>query len=312
MTSVKTIAAVVDVHRRTVEARHQESAYTVERVSSVVGARRSAAVGHSAAVVRSVAAVARATLSERERSLRASLENRVASYAEVGAVPSLFKVMGTSDRELPYNRTLAWVLDPGYAHGAGLPALRALARSLDFPELQADLDDHSSFVEVRGERVWPPDAESSKEPDLLVLTTNAILLIENKLTAPESGDQYLPYLAALKRLAEAREAAWQAWLVAPTKRDVPKGWTGSMDHRSLAECLATAASDSSNTAWGRVACLLVAEEILRDRDRGESLRRAHDLLGKPPDAQGGRVREIATLLRRLPFPISPVLAGDQS
>lgn len=289
----------------------QERVRIVEEIANAQRESRSSRRVDAAAITKACS-VARADLERRAGVLRASLEQRVSAYDRIGTVPSLFRAMGLSDQELPYNKAIAWLLDPSEGHCAGRVALSAIAEGLGFAGLVEELQDPACAVEVRGEQAWPDDAGSPRAPDLLVLTPTSVLLIENKVLSPESGTgQYAEYLEALIRLSSGRGTAWQAWLAAPEKRRTPDGWTGSFSHSQLSNWLTTAASGTAVSQWGRIACLLVAEEILRGRarDRDRALRHARATLRTKSTDQVLQVGELSSALNMLPPPLSP-FGGD--
>lgn len=250
-------------------------------------------------------------LETHSRAVRRDLEERVAAIERVGAPPSLFTLMGLSRYEKPYNRVLAWIVHPEESHGAGRAALHGLAAVLDLPELAADAADPAATIEVRGERPWPDAAQSSREPDLLVLTPSMTLLVENKVLSEESGDdQYAAYLDALIRLSTARGTRWAAFLAAPSRRDVPEGaagtWSGCVTHRELAAALRIAADEPTTSEWGRVACLLVSRQFEEPEGAASHHARARDVLrraGSTPSVDD--LANMRDLIGRLSVSVSP-------
>src|SRR5262249_23539549 len=119
-----------------------------------------------------------------------ALKEAVACHEKNGIVPSLFDVMGLYGSERHHNRVLAWLLSPDAEHAAGRTILRAFARGLGCEVLEADLADPGTRIEVRGEMRWPDGAGSLRQPDLLVLSPRALLLIENKVWSGEGEKQY--------------------------------------------------------------------------------------------------------------------------
>ena len=245
--------------------------------------------------------------------VRRNLEARVAEVERVGVPPSLFTLMGLSWYEKPYNRVLAWIVDPGAAHGAGRAALRGLAALLDLPLLAADASDSAAKIEILAEQTWPDAAMSTGEPDLVVLSPSLTLLVENKVLAEESGEgQYRGYLEALKRLAAARGTEWAAFLAAPSRRAIPRTqeegtrWSGARSHAELADAMRRAADDPENSAWGRVACLLVARQLEYPDGEAALHRGARDLLARagatPKTGDVATMRHMLARLTPAPLP----------
>lgn len=250
----------------------------IRRVAAEARSSRAEHVARQVGALSAVATRARAELLPRVKHLYGELQERVALYEEIGIVPSLLKVVGVSGLEVPMNRALAWLLDPTAGHGTGRKVIEEIAKGLPFKAMATALE-RGDVVEVRGEQVWPDDAGSNREPDLVVIASDAILLIENKVASPESGPtQYADYRSALGRLADARGITHrQLWLTAPEKREVPREWSGSATHAQLAAWIRRAA-DAATTAWGRISCLLVAEQLEDAVDRDDELKRAKALL----------------------------------
>jgi hypothetical protein len=285
-------------------------------LTSSARAHRAARTAEASARITRLADLAQGWLTESAAAVRADLTARVAEVERVGTPPSLFTLMGLSWYEKPYNRVLAWIVDPYAQHGAGRAVLRALARHLQTGSLLTDLDDPAAEIEIRGELAWPPEAGSTRQPDLVVLTPSFALLIENKVLAGESGDgQYDEYLQALVRLAEARGVGWGAWLAAPGERPLPdagedgNSWTGVLRHRDLAAVLRNAAATADVPAWGRVACLLVAAQFDAPSGHRSAVAEARALLARP-HVGVAEIAEMRSLLARLepappPWPTEP-------
>ena len=288
-----------------------DAARRVADLAAVARGHGAAHVADSTSRVVAVANAARPWLLTNTAAVRDDLAQRVDRLERVGVAPSLFTLMGLSRYEKPYNRVLAWIVDPAAQHGAGRFVLRALAEHLKAPALYADLSDPDSPVEVRGEATWPEAVGHTGQPDLLVISRSFVLLIENKVTARESGDQYGPYLEALVGLAEERDLGWGAWLAAPERREIPKpdedgnSWTGCITHSEIASVLRTAAAGPLISAWGRVACLLVAAQFdVPDGHHHGSVAAAKLLLARE-DRSIAHVTRMRSLLANLPIPHLP-------
>lgn len=209
-----------------------------------------------------------------------ALGDAIREQEKTGLVPSLFDVMGLYGKERHHNRALAWLLTPGHVHGAGHVVLLEVARRLQCDVLTEDIL-AGEAIEVRAEKQWPDGVESPRQPDLLILSRRALLLIENKVWSPEGPKQYADYADALAELAgmdPSRVA--RSYLCAPEQRPIPERWTGMIVHRDLATHIRRAAQAPELDQWARALCLLVAEEI-------------------SPTGQARRVRDAKALFERV-------------
>jgi hypothetical protein len=184
---------------------------------------------------------------------------------------------------------------------------------LEFTELVRLLSNPQCEIEVRCEQVWPEGAGSSKQPDLLVLARDenacALLLIENKVYASESGIQYPRYRDALARLGGTtnRPTAYRAFLLSPDAREKPDGWSGTLLHAQLADILEPVSRNSAIPTWDRAACYMVADafrhadglsmRVAELRELRARLRRT----GTPSSGDLVRARELLSL--SLPKPL---------
>lgn len=225
---------------------------------------------------------------------------------EAGIPPSFIRLAGQSHLERPFNRLLAWMVDPDGDHGWGLSFLRLLAKKSGLPEMVADLDDRrAEGLDIRAEVTLDGD-DSGKMPDLAVRTPNAALLLENKVWAMESGDQYAPYLRLFCKWAGNRE--WRALLCAREVRDVPDDWTHFLLHRELAELLMNLAEPKSELpVWSRI-CAALCAEALRERDLATTVRAAQELRRSRPGEHPASLLDQISAMRKLlplPRPITP-------
>ncbi|WP_437712874.1 PD-(D/E)XK nuclease family protein [Sorangium sp. So ce448] len=298
-------------------APSESSAAEIERgaraVDAIAGAWRDvhrSGVGVQVAVLGRIASVGLRTIEQRGRELLDELERQLDTYAKVGVAPPLFRVMGLNRFEKPYNRALAWLLDPAAEHGAGRAVLQVLARHIRFDALLHDVLRQGADVHVRGERPWPPEAASMREPDLLVLTEHAVLLIENKVESGESGQgQYSDYRTALKKLAAARDLDARAYLLTPDASETPESWHGVMTHAELADAIDEASRSQEVAAWDRALCTMVSEAFRGDQSTAARLGEAKRLRAQIA-RRGlalGLIRRLADLL---PLPDARNPFGD--
>jgi hypothetical protein len=284
----------------------RERAAIVESVAHEVTRAHAACSVLQARAIEEVATIAHATLQSRGAALLAELDRSLHAHERAGVPFPVLRAMGFDELERPYTRLLGWLLGPGSDHGAAPHALLAIARRLEFDVLASDLDAQRP-VEVRVDRCWPPNADSAKRPDLLVLTPHAVLLIENKLYAGPSGEeQYPSYREALLRLASASSIPSEnarAYLLAPDERVVPDGWTGSFTFSELAAWLVIVSESRGMARWDRALCCLVAEAFARDASASDQVRRARALRTTLDERHfdASAVAEIAALLP-LPSP----------
>jgi hypothetical protein len=216
-------------------------------------------------------------------------------------------VAGQSHLEKPLNRLLAWMVNPEGDHGWGLHFLLLLAQFVGLPELVADLE-KGSVIKIIAEQSFEDD-DSGKEPDLIIGTHHAALMLENKLWAPESGDQYGPYLTSFKSWAKGR--ASKAVLSSPNDRVVPQGWDRCLLHQDLANLLMRIAHGETRTpVWGRISAAMCAVAFQRQSyhqtiiDARQALESAKQ--STPSLEQVARLRGILPL----PRPITPWKASQ--
>lgn len=253
------------------------------------------------AVVGNTAETIRHALGGWRDRLVSELEQELISFDD-GCPPSFVQVAGQSHLEKPLNRLLAWMVDPKGDHGWGVHFLLLLARIVELPEMVADLENGSS-VRIIAEQALEDD-DSGKEPDLIIGTPHAALLLENKLWAPESGDQYGPYLTVFRAWAKGRRS--KAVLCAPNDRSVPAGWDRCLLHQDLANLLLRIAEGEPRTpVWARISAAMCAVAFQRQSHHQTILdaRQALELAKQstPSPDQVARLRGILPL----PRPITP-------
>lgn len=258
------------------------------------------AVRHIAAIEGTAETIRNALGGWRDR-LVSELEQELISFDD-GLPPSFVQVAGQSHLEKPLNRLLAWMTDPEGDHGWGRQFLLLLARFVELHEMVSDLE-MGLDVKIIAEQAIEDD-DSGKEPDLIIGTPHAALMLENKLWAPESGDQYGPYLTAFRAWAKGRRS--KTVLCAPNERAVPAGWDRSILHQDLGHLLMRIADGETRApVWGRISAAMCAvtfqrqshhQTIIDARQALESARQS-----TPSLEQVARLRGILPL----PRPITP-------
>lgn len=206
-----------------------------------------------ARAIRDTADVIEKHLQEWMESLRSQLETELRAWDEHGVPLSFVRVAGQHHLAKPFNRLLGWLADPKADHGLGHAFLIGLAVRMELPEMVEDIKNGENPT-VKAEEALEDD-DSGKQPDLLAWTSRAALLLENKVWASESGDQYGPYLAAFtQRFAGDRKR--RAFLCSRTQREKPTGWDGTLLHGDLARILYEIAdSEDKIPTWGRIAAV---------------------------------------------------------
>lgn len=282
----------------------------VTSLADLVRARHAERISDSADRVEALADKARAWLEGSADEVRRELADRVAQADRAGAVPSLFSIMGTERLERPFNNVLAWLCDPRAAHGVGVPVLRALAEMLGEARLLDDLAHDPDNVSLVAEG-WPLDFAGEGQPDIVVAAPSVVVLIENKVWSPESGDdQYAKYLRSLKSLAALHGRGCAAYLLSRDRRSAPgegdDAWDGARTHAQLVAAVSRVADDPAISAWGRVLCLLCASELSPVERHHGSLDRARSLLraeqGRSSVQHLAEMRHLAAAISIPPLP----------
>lgn len=225
------------------------------------------------------------------------IEIEARSRLLLGVPPSLRQLTGISQLEVPMNRVLGWVFDPSRRGPAACVALMELAKFLDFEALIGDIEEGQNPVVVVEST---PDAGiTSRQPDLMIRTENAAVLIENKVDSPESGaGQYAEYLTVLREWAGARES--RAYLLARSKRTRPDGWDGSFSHQELAtEVFRLLAEDVPELPfWDRVVYGLLAGDFDPDMSAETPQEIEAVLSDQGPLSRASRATRLSKLIRR--------------
>ena len=228
-----------------------EAARLIESVLSQQSAERCSAV------------LAAARDCERMFALHAADVRREAlARLKLGEPPSLRRMVGISNLEVPLNKALAWALDERERGAAARSGLLSLARLLDFSQL---VDDINAGLALCMHAESSPDSSiSTRQPDFLIASPNAAVLIENKVWSAESDpDQYSHYLDLLRRWAGPREA--RAYLLVRDEgRAKPENWERCISHRELAQALRPLTADANLSFWDRVVYSLIVTDLHPD------------------------------------------------
>ncbi|MEI7775288.1 MAG: PD-(D/E)XK nuclease family protein [Verrucomicrobiota bacterium] len=223
----------------------KEVAQIANRFDSVIYERKRA----QSKIVRDVGDAIEARIDELSRPLREKLKATVNLYDISGTTPSILRIMGQSHLEKPFNRMLKWCANVHAEHGFGRLFLSRLASLVRLSVMKRDLDQEHCEVKVYGEEALDP---SRNMPDLVVLTPNAALLLENKVGSGESGNQYQPYLTWFPGFAKPRKAFLVLASREPSAK--PSGWHGAITHPDLAGIFHEIAAlpQPQVTVWGRI------------------------------------------------------------
>ncbi|MCA0960205.1 PD-(D/E)XK nuclease family protein [Muricauda ruestringensis] len=104
--------------------------------------------------------------------------------------PNIFKILGVSDYEIRHSNFLGWLLDPNESHGLNDLFLQRVLQDVLIDERAVGISIielsnlNISKVEVR--REW-------KDIDILIITDNFVVCIENKMWSGESEGQLSKY-----------------------------------------------------------------------------------------------------------------------
>lgn len=208
--------------------------------------------------------------------LQPQLQHAISRFDVVGFAPSLTKALGLSDIEKPLNRLLGWWADEYAEHQMARSFLVRLTNTLGFSKLREDVR-AGLPVTVYCEQVLP-GSTTGRQPDLVIVSNHAALLIENKVHAPESGPaQYSDYLQELLwTFAPGKECRAILCARDATSRELPQGYSSLLSHSGLAELFLELAGDAGSPAWGRIAAVLCARAF-QPSEQPPSLNRAKQL-----------------------------------
>ena len=234
------------------------------------------------------------------------LEKATQAHVRLGWPVSFVRVAGQSHLEKPLNRLLAWLVTPDEDHGLGAAFLVRLARCMQLETLVRDIenDTKDEKLEIFAETYFP-EIDCDKQPDLLVRTTHAAMMLENKVDSPQSGDQYPLYFQYFQEFAGNRER--KAYLCSRHHdREKPKNWDGVIWHEQMADMLFEIAKEEGSriSMWSRVGAIMCAVALADLQGPHERFLQAQAIL------QEAKSRPITPgLLHRmqdlLPFPKPP-------
>ncbi len=240
-------------------------------------------------------------LGEWTAQLRGQLKQQLDKWDRFGVPISFLRVAGQNHLEKPLNRLLAWWADPSQEHGFGAAFLHKLAELIHLPDMVDDIAEQGDKPEIRAEQSVDGDT-LGKEPDLMVRTAHAAFLLENKLWAPESGDQYGPYHEVLERWAGSSRSV-RAVLCARERRATPSGWDFSIAHADLAAILEGLSSRRDFPVWGKIAAVQSAL-VFRGGDISDLIRTARQVYQESAKGEVSPER-ISRLREVLPLPEPP-------
>jgi hypothetical protein len=108
---------------------------------------------------------------------------------------NLLEVFGISRQEAPHSRFLGWLLDPRGSHGLGTVFLNS------FLELVQRAHGFEFEADVRDVRVELERGTDRGVPDITIIGSNFLCVVENKLLAAEGRDQTRRYADAAEEEA---------------------------------------------------------------------------------------------------------------
>ena len=109
-----------------------------------------------------------------------------------GAEFTVFDVLESSDYEIRHSSVLAWLLDPNGNHGQGHSFLKLFWKCISSEQDLPDLSFQKYSVAREGEN-------ENEKLDLFIKAEEWVIVIENKLFSPETGDQLDRYFNYIER-----------------------------------------------------------------------------------------------------------------
>lgn len=234
------------------------------------------------------------------KELRCELKLNVQQISQLGWPPSFVIIAGQSNLEKPFNRLIKWWTMPDSEHGLSQAFLIELSRLVDLPEMIADLEQGECPVVHSEEAV---EETNGRQPDLFVQTSHAALMLENKVNAPESGDQYGPYLRYFNAWAGSNRKKC-AVLCSRDIREIPSGWNKCILHGDLAQILYRISDNPKSSDWGRISAIICAVTFENDPDICKKYEEAKRLLAQ---TEGGmfKPQTLHRMAEILPITIPP-------
>ena len=136
---------------------------------------------------------------------------------------TVFDVLGTSDYEIRHSNVLRWLIDPHESHGCGSSFLDLLweqiCREHDLPK-----------VPFREYSVVREGGNEAEKIDLLISSRNNdwLIVIENKLFSPETGDQLARYFRYIEGRYSSVPSHFYFYLtpdrIAPASKEDSLNW----------------------------------------------------------------------------------------
>lgn len=258
-----------------------------------------------AQAVRDTADIIQKHLQKLGDDLRGQLAQELRVWDQIGCPPSFVRVAGQNHLEKPFNRLIAWLARPDAEHWLSCAFLTKLAELVGLPEMVCDLE-QGEIPKISAEVAIDGD-QSGKQPDLLVKTSRAALMLENKVRAPESGDQYGPYLKLFNRWAGTDRVKCSV-LCSRSDRKCPDGWDKAILHSDLARILYDiAGAEDNKPVWGKISAVICAVAF-EDSFISDKVQNARLLLRRT-DTQAISHQQINDLRKVLPLPLPSIPWG---
>jgi hypothetical protein len=305
--SKESIISAINTVVKAYDNRELTQAEQLRRVAATLVAARHSQAQKTADILREVAGLTARHIDDLAEASLSDLREKTRLHDIWGLPPSFIRVGGQSDLEKPFNRLLGWWSDVRAEHGVAKEFLRRLAVRAGLPEMAEDLMWGDPVVKVEQ---CVEGITEGRMPDLMVMTERAALLLENKVWAQESGDQYAPYLSYLEKWAEGRRYA--AFLTARQVREIPKGWSGFIPHNDLADIFDSIWHMIEAPVWGRIAAKITAVTFRDDTAAANAVADAKILLDHMANGKRKTTPGLLTEVERLMnlMPEAAVLKGD--